>query len=409
VEDHNLTVLLIEDSPQYAQLVQHWLAHVSGTAGFILNWTDSLADGMNRLERGGVDVILLDLGLPDCSGMETFIQTRNRAPKTPIVILSSADSESLALQMIQEGAEDYLVKSSCDAEALARAVRRAVVRRKSQVGQVPAASISSRVLNVVGAKGGCGTTTIASILAAELQQQTGQKVLLADLDPSGGLAPFLMGIDCKYSLRDAVGNLQRLDTNCWESLVARDDPGGLHVIASSKLDEPEIDADSLREVLAFTRTLYPWTVLDLGRLNHQSLNLLGPESEVFVVTASTIPALYTAKRAIEALRVAAIDTDRIRLVINHTAEKQLVSGDALNQMFGVPVYATLPSDPLELHQACVQKRLPAASSLLRKAIASLTRKITGLPEHRKSTLTSLVSFAERFRKSAESATVSQGS
>src|SRR5271163_3349466 len=56
VEANTLTVLLIEDSPQYAQLVQHWLSHATGGAGFILNWTDSLADGMSRLERGGVDV-----------------------------------------------------------------------------------------------------------------------------------------------------------------------------------------------------------------------------------------------------------------------------------------------------------------------------------------------------------------
>ena len=143
MEENTLTVLLIEDSPQYAQLVQHWLAHVTGGAGFVLNWTDSLADGMTRLERGGVDVILLDLGLPDCSGMDTFTQTRARAPKTPIVILSSADSESLALQMIQEGAEDYLVKSNCDAEALARSVRRAVVRRKSH-GERGPSFVSSR-------------------------------------------------------------------------------------------------------------------------------------------------------------------------------------------------------------------------------------------------------------------------
>ena len=344
MEENTLTVLLIEDSPQYAQLVQHWLAHVSGGAGFVLNWTDSLADGMTRLERGGVDVILLDLGLPDCSGMDTFTQTRARAPKTPIVILSSADSESLALQMIQEGAEDYLVKSNCDAEALARAVRRAVVRRKSQASGAHAASASGRVLNVVGAKGGCGATTIACTLAAELHQQTLQKVLLADLDPSGGLGPFLLGADCKYSMRDAVGNLQRLDLNCWESLVAKDDPAGVEVIASGALDQPEVESGSLREVLAFTRTLYPWSVLDLGRLSHQSLALLGPESEVLLVTASTIPALYTAKRTIESLRVSGIDNDHIRLIVNHRAEKPVISDDSLNQMFGVPVYATVPSD-----------------------------------------------------------------
>lgn len=407
MEENTLTVLLIEDSPQYAQLVQHWFANVAGGDGFVLNWTDSLADGMRRLEKGGVDVILLDLGLPDCSGMDTFTQTRARAPKTPIVILSSADSESLALQMIQEGAEDYLVKSSCDAEALARAVRRAVVRHKSQGNAGHASSLPSRVVGVVGAKGGSGTTTIACTLAAELHLQTGQKVLLADLDPSGGLVSFLSGVDCQYSMRDATDNLQRLDLNCWESLVTQDSDG-LHVIPSINLDQEEIDSGRLREVLAFTRPLYSWTVLDLGRLNHKSISLLGPESEVFVVTASTIPALYTAKRAIEALRGAVIDTDRIRLIVNRTGEKHLMSGDAMNSMFGIPVYATIPSDPSELHQACVQKRLPGVQSNIRKAIAGLARKVTGLPEQRKGPLTSLVSFAERFRKPAEGVIVSSG-
>ena len=408
VEENTLTVLLIEDSPPYAQLVQQWLAHDTAGARFILNWTDSLADGMTRLERGGVDVILLDLGLPDCSGMDTFTQTRASAPKTPIVILSSADSEALALQMIQEGAEDYLVKSNCDAEALARAVRRAVVRRKAHASTTPAASAAGRVLSVVGAKGGCGATTIACTLAAELHLQTMQRVLLADLDPCGGLTPFLLGADCKYSLRDAVGNLERLDLNCWESLVAKDPSGGVEVIASGTLEQAEIEDTSLRQVLVFTRPLYPWSVLDLGRLSRQALGLLGPESEVLLVTASTIPALYTAKQTVESLRVAGIDSDHIRLIVNHTAEKPVLSGDTLSQMFGVPVYATIPSDAQELHQACVQKRLPEPNSALRKAVAGLARKISGLPEPRKSTLVSLVSFAERFRKPPESAAVSQG-
>jgi Flp pilus assembly CpaE family ATPase len=406
VEANTLTVLLIEDSPQYAQLVQHWLANVTEGAGFILNWTDSLADGMSRLERGGVDVILLDLGLPDCSGMDTFTQTRARAPRTPVVILSSADSESLALQMIQEGAEDYLVKGTCDAESLARSVRRAVVRRKSHGSPAPHSSVASRVIAVVGAKGGNGTTTIACTLAAEFHQQTSQKVLLADLDSSGGLVPFVTGVDCQYSMRDATGNLPRLDLDFWESLVA-EDPDGLNVIPSINLDEEELDSARLRKVLTFARPLYSWMVLDLGRLSHKSLSLLGPDNEVFVVTTATIPALYAAKRAMDALSRAAIDPDRVRLIVNQMGEKQLMSRDALNSMFGVPVYAMVPSDATELNQACVQKRLPAIHSQFRKAIAGLARKVTGLPEQKKGPLTSLVSFA-RFRKSADSAVASSG-
>jgi Flp pilus assembly CpaE family ATPase len=403
VEEKTLTVLLIEDSPQFAQLVQHWLANMPDGAGFVLNWTDSLADGMSRLERGGVDVILLDLGLPDCSGMETFMQARNSAPKTPIVILSSADSEALALQMIQEGAEDYLVKSSCDAESLARAVRRAVVRRKSHGASMPASSLS-RVVSVVGAKGGSGTTTIACTLAAELRQQTGQKVLIADLDPSGGLVSFLSGVECQYSMRDATSNLQRMDVAVWESIVGQT-ADGLHVISAPGPDEEEIESGRLQDVMAFTRSLYAWTVIDLGRLTHKSINLLGPDDDVVMVTAATIPALYCAKRAVESLRAAAIDSDHIRLIVNHIAEKQVVFGDALQSVFGIPVHATVPSDAQELHQACVQKRLPGVQSNVRKAISGLARKVTGIPEQRKGTLTSLVSFA-RFRKPSEAAATS---
>ena len=88
-------------------------------------------------------------------------------------------------------------------------------------------------------------------------------------------------------------------------------------------------------------------------------------------------------------------------------EKQLVSRHALNSMFGVPVYATVPPDPAELNQACVQKRLPGMHSQFRKAIAGLARKVTGLPEEKKGALTSLVSFA-RFKKSNDGAPVSAG-
>jgi pilus assembly protein CpaE len=358
---------------------------------------------MSRLDRGGVDVILLDLGLPDCSGMETFMQARDRGLKTPIVILSSADSESLALQMIQEGAEDYLVKSSCDAESLARAVRRAVVRHKSHTAAA-APSTLSRVISVVGAKGGSGTTTVACTLAAELRQQTGQKVLIADLDSSGGLVSFLTGVECQYSIRDAIGNLQRLDTAVWESIVARN-PEGLEVICSPNPGQEEIDSVRLREVLDFSRPLYAWTVIDLGRLNHKSVSLLGADGEVLVVTAATIPALYNAKRAVETLLAAAIDADRIRLVVNHIGGKHEISREDVQSMFGVPVYATVPSDPSEVHQACVQKRLPGLQSNIRKAVAALARKVTGIPEQRRNSLTSLVSFA-RFRRTSENAAAS---
>src|SRR5579864_7239529 len=103
MDRNTLNVLLIEDSQDYAELVQEWLSGSGEEVSFVLSWTDSLAAGLDRLEKGAVDVVLLDLGLPDSDGVDTFLATRRRAPNLPIIVLSAAGSESLALQMIQQG------------------------------------------------------------------------------------------------------------------------------------------------------------------------------------------------------------------------------------------------------------------------------------------------------------------
>src|SRR6266566_1915379 len=120
---------MIEDDPNYAELVQHRLTTSSEEVGFTLDWTDTLAGGFQRLARGGVDVVLLDLNLPDSRGIETFLLMRDRAEGIPIVVLSADDNEPQALQLIQKGAENYLFKNSSDHQLLIRALRYAVIKR----------------------------------------------------------------------------------------------------------------------------------------------------------------------------------------------------------------------------------------------------------------------------------------
>ena len=88
---------------------------------------------MNRLARGGVDAVLLDLGLPDSHGLETFNRAKMHASGVPIVILSGSDTESLALHMVQQGAQDYIIKSACDSKLLVKALQYAVGRSSQKV------------------------------------------------------------------------------------------------------------------------------------------------------------------------------------------------------------------------------------------------------------------------------------
>ena len=122
-----IKVLLIEDDPDDIFLVRDNLAEARG-AKFEVECAERLSRGLDRLAAGGIDVVLLDLSLPDSSGTETFLQVHSEAPEVPIVMLTGLDDEGTAFQAVQGGAQDYLVKSQVDSPSLVRSLRYAVER-----------------------------------------------------------------------------------------------------------------------------------------------------------------------------------------------------------------------------------------------------------------------------------------
>jgi PAS domain S-box-containing protein len=127
MDNKTIKILLIEDKPADARLVQKMLTGVEGFS-FSLEHARQLSAGLEQLAAGHVDVVLLDLMLPDSQGLETFTATHSQAPHVPIILLSNLDDEKLAAQAVGKGAQDYLVKGQVDGDLLARAVRYAVER-----------------------------------------------------------------------------------------------------------------------------------------------------------------------------------------------------------------------------------------------------------------------------------------
>jgi Flp pilus assembly CpaE family ATPase len=377
---NRLSVLLVEDDPDYATLVQQWLDGTGHNPQFALSWTDSLSSALSRLARGGIDIVLLDLSLPDSQGMDTFASLTSRCPNVPVIVLTAADSESMALQTIRHGGEDYLVKSNCTRDMLIRNISHAVVRYQRQADANGAGETQNKVITVVGAKGGTGATTVACTLAAELRRVCEDSVLLADLDLDSGLMGFLMGVSSRYSIMDAAQNIERLDATFWENLVT--DAGGVHVIPSTGLAPGSaMDPDKLSQVIKFANRLYRWVVLDLGRLRSGNLAPLEHTGEVLLVTTDSIASLHEAKRAVEVLSVSGVDRERIRLVVNQVdqaAEAQRASD--LVKFFGVEVYARLPYGGDALSTALAERKLPAESSAFRSAMRNVARKLSGLEE-----------------------------
>ena len=390
-----IRVLLASQDHDDASRVRDMLTTAADQRSFAVESAGSLLIILDVLARGGVDIILLDLFLPDSRGLETLLTVTAHAPHVPVLVWTGLDSAPLAQGAVRAGAQDYLVKDRLTASALARAIEYAIFRNGNKA-LAPTAAAESVLTGLLSAKGGVGTTTVACHLSAELHRLTGDPVLLADLDLYGGQVAFLMKADSAYSILDAANNLHRLDKDYWAALVAGG-AGGVSVIRSPGLGGMQnvLSTDRIRHMFRFLRSHYRWMVMDVGRPNALSLELVADLNQLILVATADVQSLFETKQALARLAETGFPGDRLRLVLNRFPGRPGVSRRDVEEILGRRVDAVLPNNYTALSEAYSNGSLLPEACNLRQQIAVLAASVAGLklgPAKRKN---SLLGFLKR--------------
>jgi len=126
-----IAVLLVEDNPVYVRLIQRLLGRSEHPALDVVA-VGSLAAALERLAAGGIDVVLLDLMLPDSAALDTFYRIRAHASDTPIIVQSALDDVSMASKAVEGGAQDYLLKDRINSLSLIRSINFAIERKHAR-------------------------------------------------------------------------------------------------------------------------------------------------------------------------------------------------------------------------------------------------------------------------------------
>ncbi|KAF5411240.1 MAG: Regulator of RpoS [Candidatus Methanogasteraceae archaeon] len=129
--DKSINVLLIEDNSGDRRLIQEMLSEVNG-APFDPVCVDRLSAGLERISANEIDVLLLDLELPDSHGMDTFSRVQAQSSQIPVIILTGLDDAMVAIRAVREGAQDYLVKGQVDGNLLTRSLYYAIARKTAE-------------------------------------------------------------------------------------------------------------------------------------------------------------------------------------------------------------------------------------------------------------------------------------
>jgi diguanylate cyclase (GGDEF)-like protein len=173
-----IKVLLVEDQFVQVQLMME-LFRLVGSQDFFLVTSGTLQEALERLANEQVDVILLDLNLPDSRGYETFRRLQELQVEAPVILMTATNDEQVALRAIQAGAQDYLVKGEVDGKLLFRAIRYAIERHQMQV-ELRSLSLTDELTGLYNRR---GFSTLAG-QHLKLARRTGGTFLIvfADLD-----------------------------------------------------------------------------------------------------------------------------------------------------------------------------------------------------------------------------------
>ena len=172
-------ILLVEDNPGDARLLQEAFTEIAGML-FQFNLCKTLQEALACLAKGRPDVCLLDLGLPDAQGLEAVQSIHRESSDLPIVVLTVLNDETLALQALHEGAQDYLFKGKIDSHALWRSLRYAMMRQRVQLELLNLSMLD----DLTGLYNRRGFLTLAEHHAL-LAHRTGKPFLVAFMDLDG--------------------------------------------------------------------------------------------------------------------------------------------------------------------------------------------------------------------------------
>ena len=379
MSENELRVLIV-DYAEDARIVREMLESVAGPK-FSAELAENLVAALSALTRSSFDVMLVELALTDSQGLSTFETLQRHARGLPIVIHTGTANEVQALNAVERGAQDYLIKGRPTPQALLRVLQYAVARHNRAGDFKHGEPTEARALGFLAAKGGVGATTLAAHFAVELARQTSSKVLLLDLDRSGRSAACLFKTDSRYSVSDAATNLHRLDPAFWARIV---------VPTSHRVDllqspgavgaTEELSGERVRHVLRFAKTLYGYIVVDLGPASPVSLRLLEEIPEIYLVATGGMLEMYETSRALRRVTGLGFRESQVHLLINRVTGPSFVTRGAIEKALGHSSSWTISDCTRELEDIYSAGNFIDPSGSLRRQCESLVARQCGHPD-----------------------------
>lgn len=311
------------------------------------------------------DVILMDINMPAMDGITATGILAGEVPAAAIVIMSVQGEQEYLRRAMIAGAKDYLTKPFSGDELLT-AIKQVYAneqRRRKVVAFEPKAPEPGKIITIFSTKGGVGKTTIAANLAVALQQKTGEKVGIVDVDLQFGDIALFLNLLPRVTVADLARESEALDDSVLEGYLTSHGDGIRVLAAPHRPEQAEtITSTHIAAILKAMRSAFKYTIVDTSpAFSEHVLAALDLADVVLVVAALDMPTIKNVKLGLEILDSLEYPPDKVRVILNRTHSEGGMDIREAEESLRRPFAATLPSDGKTV-VASVNRGIPFVTS-----------------------------------------------
>ena len=332
-----LSILTIALDRETQRLLKLWLPTAN-----LREMTDYPDDDSFLQAAGtpGIDICLVDFDRDPGRAFGVAEQIHQDSPETAIFAVSSDSQPDVIIQAMRSGCREYLFKPLVR-DQLLQAIIRTGGRRRDRKDRS-----NSQVLTFVGAKGGCGVTTLVTQLGALLASSSSKKTLLLDVHSSLGDAALYLGFtNSQYHSYELIENTERLDAELLQS-VALHHSSGLDILPAPNDFEStrHLASAAITHTFNFLRVVYDFILIDApAGLNDQIVKLLSHSDYLYLVTVGEVAALRNASRIVDYTLQEEIPQDRVRVILNRFEKRSPIPESQIEKLIQRKIFWTVPN------------------------------------------------------------------
>ena len=344
-------------------------------------------------DSGTADLLILQLGDHPEEEIRQVQQIVSSGRASEVFLTSKLIKQEILIEAMRAGVKEFFPQP-VNKEEVKRALQKLRGQWSAQRPQKDdGPKKQGRIINVIGSKGGVGTTTVAVNLATSLAEEDRKKmVALIDMNLLFGEIPLFLSIESVFDWMEVAKNISRIDSTYLLSVMSRHN-SGVHVLPSPAkvLDEYRVTPQVIEALLVQMRTMFDYIVIDSGQvLDDISRTILKLSDSLIVVTLLSLPCLINVKRLTEHFHKFGYPQDEdIQILVNRHHKRSMISLEDAEKSLKKRVFWNVPND-FQTTMSAINQGKPLSvmdsASEITASFRELAALISGKSQKKKSIL-----------------------